>query len=313
MQWDYIIRDVLTQIFHADFTSQVFSHCDSCFSLASALPHFSLDRGKDVIPLQSNQSIDSGRAFDWGRASSDYAKYRDIYPQEFYQKILSLGLCRKGQKVLDLGTGTGVLPRNLYPYGAQFIGTDISENQIREARRLSKEAGMQIDYLISPAEELNFPPNTFDTITACQCFFYFDPVRLLPRLANMLKPGGRLGIFYMAWLPEEDPIAEASEDLILQYNPLWSGRGETRRPIPLPSLKDTPFSLENSLLFDLQIPFTRESWNGRIKTCRGIGASLSEERCRAFEQEHLALLQRIAPPQFDILHYAAMAVLKRRL
>lgn len=124
-----------------------------------------------MIFLQSNHDIDSGRAFDWGHTSSDYAKYRDIYPQEFYQKILSLSLCRKGQTVLNFGTGTGVLPRNLYPYGAQFIGSDISENQIREARRLSEESGMQIEYLVSPAEELDFPPHTFDTVTACQCFF----------------------------------------------------------------------------------------------------------------------------------------------
>ncbi len=58
-----------------------------------------------------NTEIDHGKVFDWGRASADYAKYRDIYPQEFYQKILDLGLCQAGQKVLDLGTGTGVLPR----------------------------------------------------------------------------------------------------------------------------------------------------------------------------------------------------------
>lgn len=126
-------------------------------------------------------------------------------------------------------------------------------------------------------------------------FFYFDPARLLPRLANILKSGGRLGIFYMAWLSEEDPIAGASEGLVLQYNPLWSGCGETRRPIPLPPLEATLFSLETSLLFDLRVPFTRESWNGRIKACRGIGASLSKERCRAFEQEHLALLESIPP------------------
>lgn len=30
-----------------------------------------------------NENIDHGKAFDWGRTSSDYAKYRDIYPQEF--------------------------------------------------------------------------------------------------------------------------------------------------------------------------------------------------------------------------------------
>ena len=28
--------------------------------------------------------IDSGKAFDWGKTSREYAKYRDIYPEEFY-------------------------------------------------------------------------------------------------------------------------------------------------------------------------------------------------------------------------------------
>ena len=40
----------------------------------------------------TNNNIDNGRPFDWGRASSDYAKYRDIYPGEFYEKIHSPGI-----------------------------------------------------------------------------------------------------------------------------------------------------------------------------------------------------------------------------
>ena len=40
-----------------------------------------------------NQKIDGGKAFDFGRTSEDYAKFRDIYPQEFYDKIVERGLC----------------------------------------------------------------------------------------------------------------------------------------------------------------------------------------------------------------------------
>ena len=45
-------------------------------------------------------------------------------------------LCIKGQKVLDLGTGTGVLPRNMYRHGADWVGCDISPEQIEQARNL---------------------------------------------------------------------------------------------------------------------------------------------------------------------------------
>lgn len=43
-----------------------------------------------------DSGIDGGKAFDWGRTSADYAKYRDIYPDEFYEKIVRRGLCVKG-------------------------------------------------------------------------------------------------------------------------------------------------------------------------------------------------------------------------
>lgn len=83
----------------------------------------------------SDKSIDGGKPFDWGRTSADYARYRDIYPQEFYDTIIQRGLCTAGQSVLDLGTGTGVLPRNMYRYGAKWVGTDISKKQIEQASR----------------------------------------------------------------------------------------------------------------------------------------------------------------------------------
>ena len=100
--------------------------------------------------------------------------------------------------MLDLGTGTGVLPRNLYSWGAEFTGVDISENQIAQAERLTQEAGMKIAYRVSPGEELDFPEETFDVVTACQCFQYFDRQRLFPELHRVLKPEGRFCILFMA-------------------------------------------------------------------------------------------------------------------
>ena len=114
-----------------------------------------------------NEQIDAGKAFDWGKTSADYAKYRDIYPDIFYQKIADRNLCLKGQKVLDLGTGTGVLPRNMCRFGAEWTGTDISENQIHYAKKLSEEKNFNIQYQVASAEDIKFPDHTFDVVTAC--------------------------------------------------------------------------------------------------------------------------------------------------
>lgn len=257
-----------------------------------------------------DRNIDGGKAFDWGRTSEDYAKYRDIYPQEFYDKIIERQFCISGQNVLDLGAGTGVRPRNLYRYGAKWTGTDISENQIAQAKKLSQ--GMRIDYYVKSAEEIDFPDHSFDVITACQCFWYFRHEQIQLNLCRVLKPGGSILILYMAWLPFEDEIAKASEKLVLKYNPKWSGAGETIHPIDIPRCYYEKFDLVYHEEYPLQVPFTRESWNGRMKACRGIGASLTGKEIAAWEKEHKKLLSAIAPAEFKISHYGAIAQLKKK-
>lgn len=256
--------------------------------------------------------IDTGKPFDWGKASQDYAKYRDIYPPLFYEKIREAGLCVQNQTVLDLGTGTGVLPRSLSAYGAKFVGTDISTEQIEQAKLLSAAQGLDITYLACPTEELDFPAQSFDVVTACQCFFYFDKAVVLPKIHWFLKDDGTLCILYLNWLPKEDTIAAATEKLVLQYNPTWSGAGFAREHYSAPSGIDDLFTVAQEEVFDLALPFTRESWHGRIKACRGIGASsLSPAEIAAFEQEHLAMLQALPEP-FEIKHAAYMLCLQKK-
>ncbi len=258
----------------------------------------------------TSDKIDHGRAFDWGRASALYARWRDIYPPVFYEKLLARGVGTQGQHLLDLGTGTGVIPRNMHSHGAMWVGADISPEQIAEAKRLS--IGSDIEYIVSPAERLEFPPRSFDGVTACQCFWYFDHERLEPKLYDFLKPDGKLLILYMAWLPYEDELARRSEELVLKYNPDWSGAGETPREIEIPDVYRRHFEQSYSEVEKIKLRFTRESWHGRMKACRGVGASLDEDELMHWDTEHLKLLKDIAPDEFEVAHYIAIAELRRR-
>lgn len=196
----------------------------------------------------------------------------------------------------------------MYKYGARWTGADISENQIQKAIELS--GGMDIKYITASAEKLEFEENSFDVITACQCFWYFDHEQTAEKLYRLLKPGGRILILYMAWLPFEDKIAGESEKLVLKYSPSWSGARETKHPIFIPECYNKFFKPAYHEEYDIKVHFNRESWNGRMNACRGIGASLPPQEIRRWEKEHAALLNRIAPEEFDILHYVAMAELE---
>lgn len=256
------------------------------------------------------EKIDNGKEFDFGRTSKEYAKYRDIYPEEFYDTLLKYNIGVKDQNILDIGTGTGILPRNLYKYGAHWTATDISKNQIEEAKSLSKD--LDINYLARPTEDLEFKKGSFDVITACQCYWYFNHNVVSEKLHHILRKDGKLYFIYVAWLPFEDEIAKASEDLVLKYNPHWTGNNETMHSIEVPKAYLEYFDVTASEEFKISIRFTRGSWNGRMKSCRGIGASLSKEEIQKWEKDHLELLKRIAPETFNISHYMAIVELTKK-
>lgn len=132
----------------------------------------------------------------------------------------------------------------------------------------------------------------------------------MPVLSRILKSNGRLLLLYMGWLPFEDEIAAASEKLVLKYNPKWTGAGGKKHPIYVSDCVREFFEIIYSEEYNVDIPFTRETWNGRMKACRGVGASLSQDDINKWEAEHRQLLQRIAPAKFYIKHYVAMLELK---
>ncbi len=257
--------------------------------------------------MPGNMEIDGGRAFDWSRSSQDYARYRDIYPPELYRRLLDLSLCTAGQHVLDLGTGTGVLPRAMAQHGARFTAVDEAPGQVAEGRRLAQQAGLDIDFAVGRAEDIHFAPGTFDVVTACQCFIYFNKAVVLPKIHNALKPGGHFCTLWMGWLPHEDAVAAASEALVLQYNPHWTGGGATRPNMAAEAAWAPPlFRVAHAVCCDLPVPFTRESWHGRMRACRGVGASsLAGEALAEFDRAHRAMLKK-GPEHFEVLHYVSL-------
>ena len=81
----------------------------------------------------------------------------------------------------------------------------------------------------------------------------------------------------------------------------------------MPAWAEADFELAGMFVYDVRLPFTRASWRGRLRACRGVGARLDDEAVARFDREHAALLERITDgDEFTILHRIDSHVLRFR-
>jgi SAM-dependent methyltransferase len=258
------------------------------------------------------QHVDNARAFDWGKTSEDYAAYRPGYPEAFYEVLAALGVGRPGQRILDLGTGTGVLARAFAKRGSVVTGADIAANQIAAAQALAAQEGLDIVFRVCPAEAIEFPDASFDLISAGQSWLYFDVAVMVPKVLRLLTMNGSLVLTHLVWLPHKDRIAQQTEALVLQYNPDWKGAGYAGTMPPIHSWARDHFDLRTFHVAEVPLEFTREAWRGRIRACRGIGASLAVDEVERFDEAHRTLLETIAPDTFTVLHHMTIHVYMKK-
>ena len=246
--------------------------------------------------------VDGGKGFDFGKAAKDYAKYRDIYTESFYKTLLDFNIGIVGQNVLDLGTGSGVIPRYMIKYGAKWTGADISTEQIEMAKSLTFESNLDINYVVCPADKIPVEDNSFNVVTACQCFWYFPVETTIPEIKRILKPGGRFAVMSMIGLPRESAILAKSEELVLKFNPTWNGCNFDRAKLSPPDWLENNFAVVALHDYVEDVTFTREGWCGRMRACRGIGASLPPDLVEQYDKEHYIALCAMTDETFTIPH-----------
>ena len=120
--------------------------------------------------------------------------------RELRQRTANLARIQPGEKVLDVGCGTGTLAIEVQQrVGAtgRVFGVDPGTQQIARARSKASRRNLPIDFRIGAIEHLAFPDQTFDVVL-CTLMTHHLPKGLkrqgLSEIARVLKPGGRLVI-----------------------------------------------------------------------------------------------------------------------
>jgi SAM-dependent methyltransferase len=235
-------------------------------------------------------------AVDFGRTAGDYAKHRAGFPEALFERLLRDRVAAPGQRLLDLGTGTGSLARGFARRGLEVVGLDPSRPMLEEARRLDHDAGVVVCYVEGRAESTGLPDASFDVVSAGQCWHWFEGAPAAREIYRLLRPGGRVVIAHFDWLPLAGNVVEATERLILQHNPSWNAAsGSGLHPRCLADLAGAGFEGLETFSFDQAVGYSHEAWRGRIRASAGIGASLERAAVARFDAEHAAMLARDFP------------------
>jgi SAM-dependent methyltransferase len=114
------------------------------------------------------------------------------------EHLLAVARLRPGERVLDVGTGTGIVARlaapNVGPTGS-VVGLDASPAMLSVARAMAAEEGLTIDWNEGQAEALPYPDERFDLVLSQFALMFFtDRAGALADMRRVLIPGGRVAL-----------------------------------------------------------------------------------------------------------------------
>nr|BEL01500.1 class I SAM-dependent methyltransferase [Dehalococcoides mccartyi] len=175
----------------------------------------------------------------WTESSSHYDNcpghgiLSGIEKQEWIEVLKTALNTQHSLKILDVGTGTGVIALLLAEMGHDVTGIDLSEGMLQHAKDKAALQHLDIQFLIGDAENPQFPDNTFDVVISRHVVWTLpNPEKAIKEWKRVLKPSGQLliidgdwrkletNIFHNIWRLLAMPLIMITE----KRDPRWKGK-----------------------------------------------------------------------------------------
>lgn len=205
-------------------------------------------------------------AESFGTDAERYERARPGYPDALVDRIAAAS---PGPDVLDVGCGTGIATRQFQAAGCRVLGVEVDARMAERARA----AGFAVD---TAAFEVWDPAGReFDAVVAGQAWHWVDPVVGAARAAQVLRPGGRLAVFWNMFRPAPE-VGAAFAAIYRRALP-----GVPRNPWAAPALDATStfftkpaagmrqagaFGDPERWQFDWERIYTRDEWLDQVPT-----------------------------------------------
>jgi SAM-dependent methyltransferase len=146
-----------------------------------------------TIPPEQARPFETHRhrqvAESFGTDAERYDRARPSYPGALVDQIVAAS---PGRDVLDVGCGTGIAARLFQAAGCRVLGVDPDDRMASVAR----QGGLAVE--VAKFEDWDSAGREFDAVIAAQAWHWVDPVAGAAQAARVLRPGGRLAVFWNA-------------------------------------------------------------------------------------------------------------------
>ncbi|MET8162090.1 class I SAM-dependent methyltransferase [Sphaerisporangium sp. NPDC005289] len=218
-------------------------------------------------------------AESFGVDAERYDRARPRYPEAMVRRIVAGS---PGPDVLDVGIGTGIAARQFRDAGCRVLGVEPDERMAGFARR----GGLEVE--VATFEAWQAAGRAFDAVIAGQAWHWVDPVAGAAKAARVLRPGGRLAVFWNVYQPEPE-IGEAFAAVyrrVLPDAPITQSEASDADPYSAITAKAEDgvrqagaFGEPERWRFDWEQPYTRDEWLDQVPTT-GLHTRLPSDTLR---------------------------------
>jgi ubiquinone/menaquinone biosynthesis C-methylase UbiE len=124
-----------------------------------------------------------------------YARFRLGYPDRLVRRVIALAGLERGDSVLDLGAGPGLLALPFARKGMAVTAVDPEPEMCEALENAAKQAHLPVRVLAGSSFELPPGIGPFRLVTIGRAFHWMDRAETVKALDRMVAPGGALALF----------------------------------------------------------------------------------------------------------------------
>ena len=221
------------------------------------------------------------RRMVFGEVADVYEQVRPGYPAELIHDVLAYGSVVRGDRVLEVGAGTGKATRLFATHGLRMVCLEPSATMAAVARH--RCAGFpDVSFEVATFEDWPLEAGAFRLLVSAQAWHWVSPEVRCPKAHAALAPGGALALFWNRPRVGNRELRAAFDEVYDRFAPALRA-GARGTSLELAGADEELSEIERSGLF-VSVAERRYAWSEDYSSARYLDLLQTQSDHRLLEE-----------------------------